>query len=66
MKFDIPPNPIAITLLGSDRILAQAHHLAHLFQQFEFGLGTINSILTGALTPPNAACPPFPDGAPTN
>src|SRR6266567_6350723 len=39
MKFDIPPNPIAITLLRSDRIMPQAHHLAHLLQQFEFGIG---------------------------
>jgi hypothetical protein len=36
---DMPPDPIAITPLGPDGVMLDAHHLAHLIQQFELEIG---------------------------
>ena len=39
VKEDKAPNPLTVGLLGPDRIMFEAHHLADLVQQFELGIG---------------------------
>src|SRR5882762_6367223 len=39
----VPPNPVAVTTLGSDPIMPQSHHLPTWSINFNLGLGTTAS-----------------------
>ncbi len=47
MKFDVPKDPLAVSLFGAIGIMMVTQHLAHLIHQFQFRIGDklLNAII---------------------
>jgi hypothetical protein len=39
VEVDVPPDPVTVRALGVDGIVFEPHHLPHLVQQLELGIG---------------------------